>query len=305
MLQRSREANVKWNRDKIQYKKEEIIYEGHIINANGIKPDPQKVQAVNDMYRPESKKDVQRLLGMLAYLSNYLPNLANVTSPLRELMKKPVIFQWNEEHEEAWVKIKNILSSSEGLAHFDPKKDIIIETDASQKGIGCALFQEGRPIAYASKSLNQYEKEYWQIEKELYAILVACQKFEQYIYGKMVTIYSDHEPLQTITRKNLHDVSPRMQRMLMKLWKYNYLVKYVPGPKIIVADYFSRAFKEKEIPPAETDEEKSFRKMNDIHINSVKVGLPISDRRWEEIKNKTEKDVVLIKLVELIKQGWP
>ena len=110
----------------------------------------------------------------------------------------------------------------------------------SQYGLGVVLLQEGRPVAYASRSLTQTEQNYAQIEKELYAIVFACEKFHQYIYGKRVHVQSNHKPLESILKKPLVVAPARLQRMMLRLQKYDVHIAYKPGKEIPVADALSR-----------------------------------------------------------------
>ncbi len=119
------------------------------------------------------------------------------------------------------------MTNSETLAYFDPQAEIELEVDASKHGLGAALFQNGKPVAFASKSLTRTEENYAQIEKELYAIVFGCEKFHQYVYGRTVNVYSDHKPLEAIMRKPLAETPPRLQRMILRLQNYDIHVIYV------------------------------------------------------------------------------
>ena len=114
--------------------------------------------------------------------------------------------------------------------------------DASKQGLGAACLQNGQPVAFASRVLAPNEQKWAQIEKELLAIVFACKKFNDYIYGKEVIIESDHKPLETIFKKQLEKAPARLQNMLLKLQKYNIKVVYKKGKEMYLADTLSRAY---------------------------------------------------------------
>ena len=108
------------------------------------------------------------------------------------------------------------------------------------KGVGAALTQEGRPIAFASKSLTDTEQRYANIEREMLADVYACEKFHTFVFGRSFTILSDHKPLEMITLKNLGAAPPRLQRLLLRLQGYDMTVKYKPGKEMLLSDAMSR-----------------------------------------------------------------
>ena len=114
-----------------------------------------------------------------------------------------------------------------------------ISIDSSSYGLGACLLQDGHPVSYASRSLNSAEKNYAQIEKELLAIVFGCQKYHQYIYGRVVSIETDHKPLEYIFRKPLTATPPRLQRMMLTLQKYELMVSYKSGKSLFIADTLS------------------------------------------------------------------
>ena len=142
------------------------------------------------------------------------------------MLKSNTLFTWGPEQEKILATIKQILSTAPVLSYFDPTATNTIQADASQLGLGACLLQRGKPVAYASRSLIPGECNY---EEELLAIVFACQKFHQYIYGIETKVQSDHKPLESIVHKPLHKVSPRLQRMLLKLQNYDLTIKYVKG----------------------------------------------------------------------------
>ena len=159
--------------------------------------------------------------------------------------------------------------------------------------------QRGKPILYASKSLSTTERNYAQIEKELYAIVYACKHFHHFIYGKKnIRIQSDHRPLETIFKKPITTAPARLQRMLLQLQKYNLDVSYVPGNQIPIADCLSRHVS------SPTAEEEETEILKDV-VHTVRASLPITDRKLSELKDQTSKDETLETLKKTIMEGWP
>ena len=106
------------------------------------------------MDAPKDRLELETLLGMVTYLTRFAPNLATLTAPLRNLLKKDVEFVWNESHDEAFQKIKDVLTGSPVLAYFNPKLDVTLQVNASKYGLGATLLQESRPVSYASKNVD-------------------------------------------------------------------------------------------------------------------------------------------------------
>jgi hypothetical protein len=299
VMDRARKNNVKFNRDKIQYKVREVRYLGHFVTSDGLRPDKEKVEAIKRMPQPQCKQDLQRILGFVNYLSKFIPNMAEITAPLRALIRKDNVWEWNKEHEAALENIKSILTREPVLKFFDPTKKSVIQADASQHGLGACLLQEGNPIAYASRSLSATETNYAQIEKELLAIVFACTKFHQYIYGKNVMIQSDHKPLEAIIRKPLYKTSPRLQRMLLKLQNYQIRITYTPGKEMHIADTLSRAF----LKDAESD--KALEEEIELMIHEHTSKLSVSPERLQMLKTATKEDTEMQELMAVISKGWP
>ena len=130
-VERAKQKNVKFNKDKIQFKVKEVKYLGNIISPQGLKPDPHKI----DVQCPEDRTGLLRLLGMVKYLAQYIPNDSSITAPLRSLLKKEAAWQWQPEHDEAIASIKAALTSDEVLLrYYDVSKPVTIQADASQRG---------------------------------------------------------------------------------------------------------------------------------------------------------------------------
>ena len=172
-----------------------------------------------------------------------MPNLPNITAPIRGLLKKEVEFHWSQEQMKSFDQIKETLTIQPGpvLRFFHPTKPVTVRYDASQNGLGAVLIQEEQPIAYASRSLSAAETRYAQIEKELLSVLFALERFNVYTYGAKVLVENDHKPLEIILKKSLQEAPTRLQRMLLRLQKYDFVIKHKPGKDMIIADTLSRA----------------------------------------------------------------
>ena len=204
LMNRVKYNGVKLNKDKIKLHLSEIKYMGHILTTEGVKPDPAKVKSIRDMPNPEDKKGVKRFLGTVNYLAKFIPNLSQVAEPLRELTKEGKTFKLGEGELKTIQKLKSMISEDAELRYFDVKKAVTIECDASYSGLGAVMMQEGRPVSFASRTLTETEKRYHPMELECLSFLFACSKFDQYIYGKKdLKIFSDHQPLQSIFRKEM------------------------------------------------------------------------------------------------------
>ena len=134
-------------------------YVGHIFSEEGLKADPEKVRATVEMPRPTDKAGVQRLFGMLNYVGKFVPNMSDLTAPLRVLLHKETECHWFEQQERSFVAIKETLISAPVLAFCDPKQELTLQVDASLTGVGAALIQGDRPVAYASKALAPHSTE--------------------------------------------------------------------------------------------------------------------------------------------------
>ena len=195
---------------------------GHVISSDGLKPDPDKITAIESMPKPTSKHELMSLLGFINYLAKFLPQLVQVSQPLRDLTTKNTQFVWPSLQDRAFTEVKHLVSNHPVLKHYDINEEVTLQCDASEKGLSATLLQRGQPLAFTSRTLSTTERRYAQIEKECLAIVFGCQKFSQYITRRAkVTVESDHKPLQSIFKKSLLDTPCRLQRMMLRLQRYN------------------------------------------------------------------------------------
>jgi len=296
IVKRAKEMNIKFNESKLQYCKKEIKFMGHIINGDGMRPDPEQVKAITELKKPSCRVELQRIIGMCNYIREFIPNMATVISPLRELLKKDVLWEWKLRHEEAFIQLKKLIANPPVLAHFDPKKDIVIQSDASKDGLGCCLMQDKIPVAYASRSLSETEIRYGQIEKEFLSVVYACSKFRHFIYGRKIIAWTDHKPLVSIMNKNVSEIpSNRLQKMRIKLFEYDIELKYLPGKNMHIADLLSRNY----IKSIEDSSE--FDTLDIVHsVNRYNPHNGIYD-----LQKETREDKVLSKILDYCYNGWP
>ena len=292
VLQKATEYNLKLNMKKCKIRQPEVPYVGHIVGSAGLKPDPQKVTAVQEMAQPESKEDLKRFLGFIQYLGKFIPKLSEVDAPLRELTKADVEFQWQPAQQRAFDTLKELCCKAPVLRFYDPNKPVEIQCDASQSGLGAVLMQEGQPVAYSSRSLTDTEKRYAQIEKEMLSIVHACKKFHCYIMGKQVTVFNDHKPLEVIFTKPLLAAPMRLQRMLLSLQWYDLRVEYRKGSLMTLPDTLSRA----QLPDAEPE----IRHLE--HISMIDF-ISVSKDKYTQIQQATQME--LSTLYTVIQEGWP
>ena len=238
-LDRTKVIGMTLNPDKCKVRVTEVIYLGRKLTAKKVRLDQLKIEAILNMPAPQDKPGVQRLLGMVNYLAKVIPGMSEITTPLRELLKKRVPWQGTEKHQVAFEKIK-ILFTNWVLEYYDVTKPVVIQTDASSKRLGAVLLQDGHPIAYASRTMTETQEKYAQIEKELLAVVFACERFHQCIYGKTVEVDYDHKPLESILRNSLTKAPARLHRMLLRLQRYDLNLIYKQGKHLKVADTLSR-----------------------------------------------------------------
>lgn len=300
VLERAREANIKFNKNKCKFNVSEVKFVGHIITNNGVKIDNDKIESILKIPIPRNKKEVEKFLGLVTYVSKFLPGLSEKTTKLRELLNKKVLFVWDENHTKSFNNIKQALTTTPVLQYFDANKPITLSVDASQNGLGATLLQNNLPVSYSSRALTETEKGYAQIEKEMAAVVFGCLRYHQYIYGKKVIVESDHKPLVSIYKKPLIKCPLRLQRMLIKLQAYDIEIVHKKGTQLIIADYLSRNF---------LNEYKESDKLalNEIeaHVNLIEQILPVSEQKFKLFQKETQNDKNLVELLKFVKLGWP
>lgn len=176
---------------------------GHVLTEKGFTADPEKIKIITDFRAPNTKEEVRSFLGLITYVGKFIPDLANLTEPLRILLKLDTKFVWGPDQANAFQHLKTQLSQISNLAYFDPKRRTRVVADASPVALGAVLIQfdlNGDPkiISFASKSLSDVEKRYSLTEKESLALVWSVEKFYYYLAGLEFELVTDHKPLAAI-----------------------------------------------------------------------------------------------------------
>ena len=233
--------SIKWQ--KCNYSKLRLDFLGHIVSANGIAPDPKKLQALNDWPTPTSVNEVQQFVGLGNYYRRHVKMFAETIAPLTSLTEAtPFEEQWDENCMRAFVKAKEYLVSAEVLALPDPTLPYLVRTDASMFAVGGSLHQvqngEERVIAYESKKLSATARDWPTHERELFAYFHCFKTWRHYVHGTEVTAQGDHKPLLHI--KEQKSLTPKQARWLQFLEMFNMKLDYIPGKLLVGPDGFSR-----------------------------------------------------------------
>ena len=207
--------NLLFNPQKTHVKAQAINFFGCLYDANGVHPDLEKVDAVHALLAPTNITELQEFLGLVMYLSTFIPGLSTLTAPLHELLKKDTDFTWSYTYNATFQHVKESVVSNTTLRYFDPSLPMTIQVNASQVGLGAALLQNGKPIVFASKTLTKTKCWYANIEREMLAAIFGVERFQMYVYSRSFTIESDHKPLESISQKNLADTPAHLQHMLL------------------------------------------------------------------------------------------
>ena len=306
LMDRAAESGLVFNSEKCDIRKPEISFFGNIYSASGIRPDPEKVKAIKNMPAPESKEDMQRFLGIMTYMANFMPNFSNRSQALRDLLKKDTPFVMDQDHIHCFEELKKGLSDESCLAFYDPSKPVTLEVDSSQRGMGAALVQENQPVAFASKSLSETQSNYPNIDREMLAVVFGISRFQTYLYGRRFTVITDHRPLVMIVNKPLHRAPPRLQRMLYKIQGYDFDLQYRPGSTMTLSDTLSR------LPdPTDNDSIPLDLRVDGIdltaeEIEQEKIGLVwFTHNMKKQLQDETDRDLQMRLLKQRIVQGWP
>ena len=291
LLNTTRECNICLNYDKLLYKQTEVDFFGEMYTTDGRKLSQSKVKVIQEMPLPQCKKQVQSFIGMVNYLSIFSAQLSELAEPICELSKEKVPFNWGLEHDEAFCLIKKEIMAAPNLAYYNPNKPMILQMDASCKGLGACLLQNEKPMYFASKALTEMQKGYVAIELESLAVAWAMEKFHHFLYANEFTLETNQKPLEAILSKSLNQATPRLQRILIRTFPYNFKIRYIPGATNHVADCLSRL-----------GIQKDSISLPKLHVNQITNQLKARNDSLHNIRLATQTDDNLAILKYIIQQ---
>ena len=241
-MKRVKEFGLKISIEKSNLGQTEVKFMGHTISEKGVRPNGDKVVAIQAMPTPRNVKEVRTFLGMMGYYRKFVENLAEMTEPLTALLKKGSKFTVSPAVVDSVQKCKDALCSAPVLGFPDFGKLFVLTTDASQEAVGAVLSQPApngdQPIAYGSKKLSAAERRYSTIERELLGIVWGVEHFRPYLFGRFFVIKTDHMPLLWVEK--LKETSARITKWKEKLAVYEFNIVHTKGKDNVVADCLSR-----------------------------------------------------------------
>jgi hypothetical protein len=242
VFDRIRSAGLTVKKSKCVFANAEVEYLGHKIGLGKVEPRYKTVQALLEFPRPSDVKQLRSFLGLAGYYRRFLPHYADIAACLNNLLRKGVKFCWTEDAEVAYLDLKSRLASRPILRSPDFSIPFSLAVDASNVAIGANLFQViddvEHPICYFSKKLDVHQQRYSTIEKEALALVLAVRNFSVYFGSQLVTVFSDHSPLQFIQR--MANYNNKLLRWAIELQQYNIHVVHRPGKLNLIPDILSR-----------------------------------------------------------------
>ncbi|GES85289.1 KRAB-A domain-containing protein [Rhizophagus clarus] len=233
VLKRVEKAGLKINPEKCHFCTQSLQFLGHIVTNKGILPDPSKVDAIKNYSVPKNLTQLRAFLGLASYYRRFIKDFSKISTPLYMLLKKDIPYEWNQDRHQVFQFLKEKLITAPLLAYPDFTKSFLLFTDASITALGAVLEQEQEdglrhPIAYASRSTSESERNYSSTELECAAVIWAVNYFRPYLYGKKFTIFTDHSALQWLLKLKTikNDLTGRLARWQLIPQPYDYDIKY-------------------------------------------------------------------------------
>ncbi|GBG89431.1 hypothetical protein CBR_g49222 [Chara braunii] len=237
-----RQHKFKIKGEKCEFGRTRVLYLGHEIFAEGLKPDDANVASIRDSLCRQSVIEMRSFLGMTSYYRNFVKNYSIVAAPLTNLTRLDTPWEWTERCEAAFKHLKHALTHYKVLKLPDPDKPFTVTTDASQYGIGAVLAQqEGKkltPVEYMSKKIPSHKLAKSTYEKELYAVYKALTHWRHYLLGRFFILGTDHQILRWMRTQPV--LSDALKRWIEVIEQYDFEPQYIKGEYNKVADALSR-----------------------------------------------------------------
>ena len=305
VLHRLHEYNATINFDKSKFCVDTIDFVGFTISKDGVLPLQSNVDALLKITPPTNIKELHSFLGTANFYLKFVRNFADISEPMRRLLRKDTPWNWTDECQRGFERVKSEIASNRVLAHFDVDSKTIVSTDASGVAVGAVLsqIQHGteRPVAFASRTLNEHERAYSVGEREALACIWACEHWHYYLYGRKFTLRTDHSSLTSLLAASTTGRRPmRLLRWAERLHQYDYDILYRPGKENIVPDFLSRP-SSTALPTASTDAESL---ADHSLISTVFGSSTLHAITPTELADATKADNLLQLIKTFIQKGW-
>lgn len=242
VFHRLKGANLKMNPKKCYLLQKQVSFLGHIVDENGVATDPSKIESVINWPTPSSVKNIRSFLGLCSYYRKFIYKFADIAKPLHKLTESKQEFRWDENCQEAFDKLKRALTSAPILSYPNNEGLFILDTDASNNGLGAVLSQEQngseKVICYYSKTFSATERRYCVTRRELLAIVKSIKNFHHYLYGRPFKVRTDHGSLTWLL--NFKNPEGQIARWFELLSQYEFKVEHRAGRSHSNADALSR-----------------------------------------------------------------
>lgn len=280
VAKRLKDNNLTVNPDKLEGPCTKIKFIGRVFDCDGQHPDEAKIDVINNLQIPKTVKEVRSLVGLVTWYAHFIKDFSSLMAPITSLIKKKAQkVQWTEEADQAFIKIKKVLTSEPILRPPSYDKPFLIQCDASQVGIGAVLVQVDEnskeyAISYYSHKLSKDEQKYHAYERECLAVLKALDHFKPYVYLQPLVIITDHHSLtQTLNYKGK---SGRLLRWSLMLQPHAHQIVHRSGSQMVVADLLSRARIESQQYDADEFQHYKINMITPIEID----GIPIPQEEF-------------------------
>ena len=299
-MQRLNDVGMKLKMTKCVFRVPSIPVLGHVVNSEGLQPNPDLVKAIVDAPQPTSNDQIRSFLGLVGYYAKFVPHFTDTVQPMRDVQAASS-FKWSHEADTAFKEVKHAITQSPVLGLFDPSHPTIVTTDASGYGVGAVMTQmidqREVTIAYASRKLTDNEKKYSAGEREALACLWAIERWHTYLWGHRFILRTDHQALTTLLGTSGTGHRPmRIARWGARLLEYDYEIQYKPAVYTTVADALSR------LPIEGAD--NSTNNASDQEIVRV-CAINSSSISKSKLQAATQADDTMTNLQEYIHNGWP
>ncbi|XP_043262477.1 uncharacterized protein LOC122403181 [Colletes gigas] len=249
VLERLNKFHLKINVEKCQFGVPKLTFLGHLINREGYKPTPGKIDAIQNFDKPKTIVELRRFLGIINFYRRSIPHAATLQAPLNAYLtqsrrKDKTKINWSVEAEESFRKVKESLVNATLIAHPSGHAVTRVVTDSSEFAMGAVLEQKledmWKPLAFYSKKFNPAQQRYSTYDRELTAAYSAVKQFKHFLEGREFKIVTDHKPLIYAFMQRADKADPRQVRMLSYISQFTTQIEFLPGVDNIVADSMSR-----------------------------------------------------------------